>query len=245
MHFRGLTLIASIALIATACNEDRQLGGNCGTQTPPLEGEIVEGETAVDEVVRVERDGVCESFQCLTEGGLAPYCSELCSYDSESSNDTCNTDADCRFQDEHCIDHQCKEDDCPEGFICDTVQETGPLASTRYCQRQRGCVTNFDCGDVSNVRCVTIACLDACLLSSGDRDDCDSHYLHCQPRTELPFCLCPGEQEPSNGVTCDASVLVCDPSEGDPFPAGSVTLRGICVGNDQVVGNQVATADGT
>ncbi|MBC7792192.1 MAG: hypothetical protein H7Z43_00665 [Clostridia bacterium] len=232
-------------MLASACNKDVQLGGACGANAPPLRGEVVEGETAVDELVRIERDGVCNSFQCLTEGGLASYCTELCSYD-DSSDTACTSDVDCGIREEHCIQGQCKADDCAAGFVCDTVQENGPLASTRYCVRERDCVTNFDCGDVGNVRCETVACLDACLLTSGDRNTCASHYLYCQPRVELTYCLCPGETEPTN-ATCTPSQLTCTPPNGDPFPAGAVTLRGICVGNDQKTANTLvsATADGT
>lgn len=243
MHFRRLTFIAGIVFLASACNKDVQLGGSCGTEEAPLAGELVEGETAVDELVRLQRDGVCTSFQCLTEGGLAPYCTEQCSY-TDSTNNDCLTDSDCTVQEEHCIDKQCKADDCPDGFVCDTVQETGPLANTRYCLRQRGCVTNFDCGDVSNVRCETVACLDACLLMSGDRSSCTTHYLHCQPREDIPYCLCPGETEPTS-ATCESNRVTCTPPDGDAFPSGSVTLTGMCVGIDQTAGNTLVTSDGT
>lgn len=237
MHFRGLTLFAGIVLFAASCNDDKQLGGNCGTEEPPLAGELVEGETAVDEIVRIQRDGVCESFQCLTEGGLAPYCTETCSYES-SSNLPCNSDIDCRVSTEHCIDRVCKADNCPDGFLCDNVQENGPLANTRYCVRERGCLTNFDCGDVGNVRCEIVACLDACLLSANSAE-CDTHYLHCQPRTEIPYCLCPGETEPT-ATTCESARITCVPPEGRPaFPSGAVSLRGICVGNNQTLGNEL------
>ena len=88
MRLQGLIVVA-VAL--AACNAEEPLGGACGTDAPILEGEIVEGETAVDEVVRIERDGVCGSFQCLTEGGLSPYCTEECRYESGSTGTSCTT----------------------------------------------------------------------------------------------------------------------------------------------------------
>ncbi|MEZ0314000.1 MAG: hypothetical protein ACAI38_19685 [Myxococcota bacterium] len=229
MRLQGL-IIVSVAL--AACNAEEPLGGACGTDAPILEGEIVEGETAVDEIVRIERDGVCGSFQCLTEGGLAPYCTEECRYESSSSNATCTTDNDCSDDEEHCIDGLCRGDDCPSGFTCNQVQEAGPLRDKRYCTRQTGCLNNFDCGDVGNIQCVVLVCLDACLLANTS---CEQHFLTCQPREEVPFCLCNGETEASNSNFCEAEALACQPPLGDAFPVGAAVLRGTCVGSRQSV----------
>ena len=233
MRLQELIAVGLLAVCVTsACNTEESLGGSCGTDAPVLAGEIVEGETAVDEVVRIERDGVCGSFQCLTEGGLAPYCTEECSYDGGSSNVSCTTDNDCSKSDEHCVGEVCRADDCPSGFVCSQVQEAGPLKDKRYCTRQTGCLNNFDCGDVGNVECVVLVCLDACLLAGTS---CDTHFLTCQPREQVPFCLCNGETEADNTKFCDIDALACQPPAGDAFPVGAAMLQGTCVGTKQTI----------
>lgn len=231
MRLQKLIGLLCVLVAASACNDEAPLGGACGTDAPVLAGEIVEGETAVDEVVRVERDGVCESFQCLTEGGLAPYCTAECKYE-DSSEDSCTTDNDCSDDEEHCVAGICRKDDCDEGFVCNQVQEAGPLKDKRYCTRQTGCLNNFDCGDVGNVECIVLVCLDACLLAGTS---CETHYLTCQPREAVPFCLCNGETEASNANFCEETALACQPPSGDAFPVGAARLQGTCVGKDQSI----------
>jgi hypothetical protein len=175
---------------------------------------------------------VCTSFECLTEGGLAPYCTEECKYDDSSSKASCTTDQDCSKSNEHCVANTCQSDDCPKGFTCRQMQDAGPLKDKRFCARQRDCVNNFDCGDVGNIECVITVCIDVCLLKGAS---CDTHYLTCQPRTEVPYCLCNGETEASNSHYCDVSALACQPPSGDAFKVGDAVLRGICVGKDQTV----------
>jgi len=213
-----------------ACNTTQPLGNACGDDVPPIAGEVVEGENAVDELVRIQRDGVCDSFKCLTEGGLAPYCTDTCEYDSKSSNTSCTQDSECKNKNEHCIDAVCKSDDCPSGFTCRVAEDAGPLAGQRFCERQVGCLTNFDCGDVGSLRCEQLLCTDACNLIGGN---CDTHFLTCQPRESVPYCLCNGEAQASNATFCDQAALVCTPPGGTAFPENAAFIKGTCVGIKQ------------
>jgi hypothetical protein len=59
----------------------------------------------------VRKDGKCESFECVSTQARNNYCSKLCA----------------------------NNDDCPDGFACETLQPVGPLSQTRYCLLQKVC----------------------------------------------------------------------------------------------------------
>jgi hypothetical protein len=227
-----LLVIASLAVVA-AC-EESDVGEKCGTPVGPLDAEIIEGEQPVDEIVRMQRDGACESFQCLTHKGLAPYCTETCTYEGSSSNKTCAGDGDCTKDGESCVDNQCKSDSCDPGFQCRQVQEVGPLADQRFCVRKIGCASNFDCDDLDKMECAQLGCLDSDFLLPSSED---VHFLSCQPRDELP-CICNGQTD--KNVVCADGELICDPGTGNPWPTSTVAQVGVCVGKEQTAVTPVA-----
>lgn len=183
-----MRLIGALALILAggAC-ETHDLGKKCGTLAEPVP-DPVEGEVPTVEVVRVERDSDCESFQCLTHRGLPPYCTRTCAVDSppkarhcddasacaaapfagvdrpgECLDGTCRCTADNQCKNPtHCVDGACVDDDCPAGYWCERVQDVGPLASNRYCVYKTGCETNSDCESFSTMACKGMGCYDAC-----------------------------------------------------------------------------------
>lgn len=225
---RLAALVGALALVV-AC-EEHDLGETCGGTTDALGGEIILGEEPVLEAVRMQRDGNCESFQCLTHRGMAPYCTRTCEYEAPEKKKACAADRDCG-RSEYCLDGQCADDDCPAGFWCRQVQETGPLASQRYCVRREGCRSNFDCEDIAENVCQRVGCLDSCLTATGA---CDEHALVCAPRGELP-CACPGEDADPR-VTCSDEQLVClPPGATQSWPTGAVEQRGVCLRKGQQV----------
>ncbi|MEE8409125.1 MAG: hypothetical protein V3T05_05945 [Myxococcota bacterium] len=180
--------IAVTAALAVACESD-DLGQPCGTTPTAVTNPIV-GEVPIIEVVRLERDGECESFQCLTHRGISPYCTRECERTPpENAPKRCTADADCTGGDfrsgtqghcvdgrcackedfecskrMHCADGVCSDDDCPKGFWCKEVQEVGPLVGKLYCVFKDGCDgDNIYCEDLGNIVCRSLACFDACL----------------------------------------------------------------------------------
>jgi hypothetical protein len=156
--------LVGLLLPGFAC-QTNDLGKPCGSALTDLGTEPIAGEQPVIEVVRIERDQACETFQCLTHRGLHPYCTRVCDQDG----------------------------DCPTGFACEAVQEVGPLADKKYCVYKLGCQRNIDCKDLGNILCVKFACLDACLVT-GDSNDCQFHQLKCYDRADLG-CQCPQSAE--------------------------------------------------
>lgn len=184
-----------IGLSVFACESD-DLGQPCGT-TPELASSPVEGEDPDLEVVRVERDGVCESFQCLTHRGLPPYCTRSCSLsgpDEQPQSCTgdeqcsggmfasgatgrcldgtcaCEDDSDCPTP-KQCADGVCRDDDCPKGYWCKEVQEVGPLVGRRFCVFKDGCTTNFFCEDLGNMECKQLGCFGSCRREYWDCEE--------------------------------------------------------------------------
>jgi len=193
--------LAVVATAALGC-ETNDLGKACGTDATPLPAEAIDGETPVVEVVRIQRDSACETFQCLTHRGLAPYCTRVCDANR----------------------------DCPTGFVCSAVQDSGPLADKRYCVFEDGCERNIDCGDLGHIRCAKLGCLDACELEPLG---CDFHQLTCAERTDLG-CECLPDEIGNPRDECDDADLVCTPeSLGVALPAGSVAQLNVCVPQDQ------------
>ncbi|MEK7706097.1 MAG: hypothetical protein AAB426_14145 [Myxococcota bacterium] len=199
---RATALFALTAsLLCTGC-QSNDLGRPCGDDAPPIPAQAVDGEEPVIEVVRLQRDSACETFQCLTHRGLAPYCTRECE----------------------------KKSDCPVGFVCEQVQEQGPLALKKYCVFERACGRNIDCGDLGNIRCAKLGCLDACSLQPVG---CEFHALHCEERSDLG-CECLPDQLGNPRDTCDDVDLVCTPASlGTTLPTGSVAQLNVCVPVDE------------
>jgi hypothetical protein len=176
-----------LLLLLAACETD-DLGKRCGTEAAPVVDPVGD-EVPVVEVVRLERDGECESFQCLTHRGLPPYCTRSCALDAPTlKQKSCSTDEQCEDGEFargarghcvggkcvceehgecrapfHCADGRCVDDDCPAGFWCDAVQPVGPLAGERLCVMREGCQTNANCEEFGVMECRKLGCYDACL----------------------------------------------------------------------------------
>ncbi len=193
MRLPGLTGSAATAglvlwLTGAAACEKHDLGKSCGTE-PAAVSEPIGGEVPVIEIVRIERDGECESFQCLSHRGLPPYCTRPCVLAAPPTpQKSCSVDQDCtggdfaRGRTGHCVDGKCvcqaneecdfplscgdgrcRDDDCPSGFTCAAVQEVGPLAGKRFCVLRTGCERNADCEEFGVMACRRQLCFDACL----------------------------------------------------------------------------------
>ena len=197
----GLLTAVALALSGVAC-EKESLGNACGTPPEPVVNPVG-GETPVIEVVRVERDSACESFQCLTQRGVPPYCTRTCKLNAAPEPKSCDGDTNCTAEPfsgtdhpgvcvdgkctctddiqckepTHCADGACVDDDCPSGFWCERIQEVGPLANSHYCVYKTGCQTNIQCEDLGNMSCNQLGCFDACLR---DFYTCDKpKSTHC------------------------------------------------------------------
>jgi hypothetical protein len=213
------TAVACCALLGVALGcDDNDVGKLCGLDEPLVDAEPVTDEDPVVEVVGLQRDGVCESFQCLTHAGLPSYCTRECEYDEQTQAGGCEKDSDCDDEN-HCFEGVCQDDDCPKGFVCAQVQEVGPLAEQLFCVRRECQIgKNVDCEDPGKIQCEHLGCLSAKLL-----DPSSLPLLTCEPMSSLDDCSCPG-----GGSGCGDSELVCDPSDADAWPAGSVEQHGYC-----------------
>ncbi len=255
MRASTLWLITGVGLMA--CEED-DLGQPCGTEPTAVEDPIG-GEVPVVEVVRVQRDGECDSFQCLSHRGLTPYCTRECELEAPAAEPkSCTTDADCTGgefgsgQSGHCIEGtceceedaecrsplhcaggHCRDDDCPAGYWCKTVQEVGPLTGNRYCVFSDTCTRNADCEAFGVMECRRLGCFDACLrgfsacaAKGGTCADLDC-YEPC-PLVAPGVRYCPGPYTVSDdaaqcadagcfeectplGPGCEFHRLICEP----------------------------------
>lgn len=218
MQTRYAILFSCVALVA-ACESD-DIGTRCEPEgDAPSPTEPVAGEETLVEVVALERDGDCESFQCLSHRGYPPYCTRECKYESDKGK-ACVSDADCKKPD-HCFEGRCGEDDCPQGFVCGRVHEMGRNADSLFCLRRENCGSNIDCEDLGNVSCQKLGCVDQRLL---ENDPNAAPNLVCVDREELSFCACPGGNE-----SCGDAELICDPVDADAWEAGSVEQRSACL----------------
>lgn len=213
---------SAAALPLSACDE-HDVGRPCTARTvDEVPAEPVGGEHPVGENVSVQRDGDCESFQCLVHRGYGPYCTRNCSYKESTKKGACATNGECK-RPLHCFEGACQDDDCPAGFECREVQETGPLAGQLFCVQKEGCTENYDCEALGDVECRTLACYDQTLRA---QEGVTEHLLTCIDETELrSFCFCP--EYPTNmPLTCQYPT--CDPDTSDPWPENSVEVRRVC-----------------
>ncbi|MEM6732900.1 MAG: hypothetical protein AAF658_15195, partial [Myxococcota bacterium] len=160
------------ALALVACDDD-DIGEPCGTPPTDIFNAPIDGEVPVTEIVRLERDRACETFQCITHSGLSPYCTQTCELDPGMPGDACENYRDCDpvfgdpTENKYCVDGTCIDDDCPAGFVCRELQDVGTLAGESYCVRKSGCADNIDCEDLGNVECRPLGCLDRCFLDTA------------------------------------------------------------------------------
>lgn len=241
-------MIICVASAGFAC-DDEDVGEPCGDLSTSVGAQPIEDEKPVTEVIRLESDRACETFQCISHSGLSPYCTKSCALDSSVTLGSCANDRDCDplFGDPTgntiCVDGQCIDDDCPEGFVCRPLQTVGTLAGERVCVRKSGCQNNLDCEDLGAFECRQLGCIDSCFLEARDEDndptgttvceDDDVNALVCKPLNELP-CTCIG-----GATSCEDAALQCGPTDA-LFPEGTVAQQGICFGVEQDVETQGA-----
>lgn len=222
-------LLAAWAMTIASCQVDDTGKACTPTEVTEIGDEPVGGETPLVEVVRVQRDGACESFKCLRHMGLDPYCTRECTFIETPETPPCNNDADCDEPAKCAQDGVCRADNCADGFACRTIQQTGPEAGRFYCTR-RTCDENIDCGNLGVINCVQQACYDSC-LNDDTTVSCGIHALTCEPTTSFfstVECFCAND-----GVSveqCPDAQLQCKlPDDFDFWPEASVTRRGVCI----------------
>lgn len=232
------------ALVITGC-DDEDVGEPCGTDPTDVVPMPIDGEEPVTEIVRLERDRACETFQCITHSGLNPYCTQNCELDESTLGDECQDDRDCdpvfgeANGQKYCINGNCVDDDCPNGFACRELQDVGTLADQMFCVRQSGCETNLDCEEVGEIECRQLGCLDSCLLDQEALNvDLDTNQSTCAPDALNQFTCQPFDSlgcECQGGATdCEDAALSCTPQGlSAPWPENSVIQRGVCFGVDQ------------
>jgi hypothetical protein len=220
----GLGLLGALG----ACTQD-DIGRPCRPRDEPaLPTQTVGGESPVLEVVALTRSADCETFQCLTYGGYTPFCTRTCSYAmAEKPGPACTSNGECKSP-QHCFEGLCRDDDCPSGFECRTVQDVGPLQGQLFCVYKEGCeANNRACEALGQMECRHLGCLDQ-TLPTGDTTL--PHLLVCEPLTDLQqYCTC------SQGdlAHCAEADLSCTSSaDSTPFPADSVGVRDVCMRTD-------------
>lgn len=213
-------IVGSVLALTTAnCTKD-DIGAACHPTTSAVPVETISGEQPMLEVIALQRSIDCETFQCLTYVGYDPFCTRTCTYDSKQGA-ACTANSDCT-QPLHCYDGFCRDDDCPAGFECRTVQDVGPLAGKLYCVYKVGCAgSNRDCEALGDMECRRLGCFDKALLAT---DTTTPHTLTCEPQAQLSFCQCA-----DGTASCSGAGLVCSPPNHDVWPAGSVDLRDVCM----------------
>lgn len=246
---RNLWLVAiALSLGAHIGCQDSDVGRLCGAQSPSFPQDPIEGETPTVEVVQLTRDGLCETFQCLTHAGIPPYCTQSCSQSPVADSDaSCDQDSDCPQNDAYCSDGVCVSDDCPQAFRCGKVQDVGPLAESFLCLREFGCQTNFDCGALGEIDCVPLGCFDRCtqIEAQAPTDDgndaaetCSFHQLACEATETLP-CSC-ADTSIIEGSFCPDADLECRPEGGLPWQGvgdtPAVRQTSACFAKDQQPG---------
>ena len=215
-------------LLFTACIEKDNTGIACGEPLGTQPSDPIPGETPIVEIVRIQRDANCLSFQCLEHAGLPAYCTRNCNHLDTSNSISCTDPSQCPTS-SYCHLGKCVNDDCPAGYWCQEVQREGPLAGQNFCVRRSNCLLNSDCEALGQMNCIQYGCFDQCLLDTS----CEFHKLMCAPKTELP-CQCRVASVDDSGHCADWD-LICQ-SEGalDPWPQSSVYQAGICTAKQEI-----------
>jgi len=217
-------LILSCACVVFAACEHDDIGEPCHPQsTATFPSETITGEEPVLEVVSMQRSIECETFQCLSYGGYEAFCTRTCAYNGKRGA-ACADNTDCS-RPQHCFEGYCRDDDCPSGFECRAIQNVGPLAGKLYCVYKEGCGgSNRECEALGDMECRRLACFDKTLWPSDTADPDGAHELSCRAQNDLSFCQC------ADGTgSCSGEGLECTPPNHDPWPAGSVELRDVCM----------------
>jgi hypothetical protein len=225
--------LTGVVLTSAAC-ESEDIGKACDDGAPGSVGEEpIGGERPLVEVVRISRDGACESFQCLRHQGLDPYCTRECEILPTETETPCATDDECAGEATCAEDGICREDDCPTGFACRHVQEAGPLRDLTFCVRRVRCEQSVDCGALGEIDCIEHACYDGCDKLT-ELEDCDFHQLVCEPLdtfTDEVVCDCEGG-EPD--LSCADAQLRCSlPSSSVPWERPPTRI-GVCLSKTSV-----------
>ena len=221
-HISHVLFALSLSVLA-GCIQKDDVGKVCGSALVGIGEDPIVGETPIQEVIRLERDKKCLSFQCLEHRGLPAYCTKECSEDvSAEGSSACITHQDCPAP-QYCSAGKCVSDGCGPGYWCQEIQEIGPLAGTSYCVRRENCTRNSDCGALGAVDCIAYGCFDECLANP----ECETHRYTCLPKEELP-CACLENTTTATGACSDADYVCQSPTDGGIWPIGSVQQIGIC-----------------
>jgi Cys-rich repeat protein len=114
--FHILLVAASVAL--SACNKS-----DLGTPCPPPAGDTSTASSQpasgdeVDTPATFRKDSTCESFLCVSSQTRSNYCSQECFSNSN----------------------------CPDGFVCETLQPVGEYKDTKFCLLGKVCNSDNDC----------------------------------------------------------------------------------------------------
>jgi hypothetical protein len=213
--------LCAVVMLVSGCTKD-DLGQRCYPPADPnLPTQPISGESPVLEVVAMQRSSDCDTFQCLSDRGYLPYCTRSCTHGKVGG--ACTTNAQCTGK-QHCFQGTCRDDDCPGGFQCTTVQDVGPLEGQLFCVYLESCTDNRSCGNLGEMDCVSLSCYDQTLLTVPV-DPTEAHLLTCKPESSATcVCQCPG-----GAATCADSALICTGANGSAWPADSVQRRTVCM----------------
>lgn len=219
-----LNSAAVVLLAASLCHCTTDDTGTACTNpnATDISSDTVQGENPVVEVIRLDRDPVCETFNCLTHMGIPSYCTRTCkNNDPPSSKQSCTVDTDCKFP-LHCNKGTCNDDDCPKGFVCKTIQDVGPLQNQEFCVRRSNCQGDFECEAIGTLSCEPLSCFDSC--AQDPNAACALHRYTCEPDSKAD-CGCSGNVS----VCSEGSTMQCPPpSAGQPVEF-LATRHNICM----------------
>ena len=229
MGVLGLFLLA-----APACTNLDDTGTLCGNPNLRYAVQPVGGETGVVGITRFDRDALCQTFQCLSLEGYAPYCTRSCKVLPALKNaDSCKNDLDCEIG-LRCNAGVCAGDDCPPGFACTQPLNLGSYVGKRFCTRVTTCNktkggatlptngSDLKCQDVGTVACTPVACYDSC-PQADPSGTCSFHNRICRPQADMD-CTC-------TSTPCTQEFLTCRPKDdtGQVWAKGSFTPDAACL----------------
>ena len=213
---------ALLAGVLCQCTTDDTGTACTNPNATNISADTVQGENPVVEVIRLDRDPVCETFNCLTHLGIPSYCTRSCTNNSPpASKVTCSTDSDCKWP-LHCNKGVCNDDDCPKGFVCKTIQDVGPLKDQDFCVRRTNCGNDLECENIGTLVCEPLACYDIC--AETPTAPCALHRYTCNS-DKVADCGCVG----TSNVCSENSTLQCPPASSGQQPLFTATRHNVCL----------------